>query len=161
MTAARKLRDKGLRPAGVVCPKLLDPAGEVIGIEVLDLLEDPPSRQVLARTDQELDGPSTGAYHFSRKGLQFGQEALEAGARHGDVVFADELGPLEMRGEGFSNLIELARNPSTPSMIIVVRMELVPDVCRELDPIQATVIEYESSDPENTPARILEILCGP
>lgn len=158
MTAARMLRERGLRPAGVVCPKLIDDAGGVIGIEVLNLLGDPPSREVLARADRRLDGPSTGAYHFSQRGLQFGREALEAGARFGDVVFADELGPLEMRGEGFSNLIDLARSPSPPPMVIVVRRDLVSDVCKELDPMPAMVLEFESSHPEETPARLLELL---
>ncbi len=158
MAAARMLRAKGLRPGGVVCPRLVDDSGEVIGIEVLNLLEDPPSRETLARTDRRLDGPSTGAYHFSERGLCFGREALEAGARLGDVVFADELGPLEMRGEGFSNLIGLSRSPSTPPMIIVVRTDLVPAVRRELAPLPATIIPFASSHPGETPARILEAL---
>jgi nucleoside-triphosphatase THEP1 len=158
MTAARMLREKGLRPGGVVCPKLVDRAGEVMGIEALNLLDDPPSREVLARTDRGMDGPSTGAYHFSEKGLRFGREALEAGTRLGDIVFADELGPLEMRGEGFSNLIDLARTPSTPPMVIVVRTDLVPDVREELAPIPTTVLLFTSSRPEETPARLLELL---
>ncbi len=158
MTAARMLRENGLRPGGVVCPKLHDRAGEVIGIEVLNLLDDPPSREVLARTDRGMDGPRTGAYHFSEKGLLFGREALEAGAGAGDIVFADELGPLEMRGEGFSNLIDLARTPSTPPMVIVVRRDLVSDVRNELAPIPTAVLPFTSSDPEETPARLLELL---
>ena len=158
MTAARMLRENGLRPGGVVCPKLLDRAGEVIGIEVQNLLDDPPSREVLARTDRAMDGPSTGAYHFSEKGLQFGRKALDAGARLGDIVFADELGPLEMRGEGFSNLIDLARNPTTPPMVIVVRRDLVSDVCKALAPIPTPLLRFQSSHPEETPARLLELL---
>jgi nucleoside-triphosphatase THEP1 len=158
VTAARMLREKGLRPGGVACPKLLDRAGEVIGIEALNLLDDPPSREVLARRDRRMDGPSTGAYHFSEKGLRFGREALEAGARLGDILFADELGPLEMRGEGFSNLIDLARNPTTPPMVIVVRRDLVSGVCKVLAPIPTTVLPFSSSRPGETPARLLELL---
>jgi nucleoside-triphosphatase THEP1 len=152
------LRENGLRPGGVACPKLLGPAGEVIGIEVLNLLEDPPSREVLARTDREQDGPSTGAYHFSEKGLRFGREALEAGAKLGDVLFADELGPLEMRGEGFSNLIDIARTPTSPPMVIVVRSDLASGVCERLAPVPATLVRFESSHPAETPARLVELL---
>ncbi len=157
---AGMLRERGVRPGGVVCPNLLDRAGEVIGIEVLNLLDDPPSREVLARTEAEMDGPSTGKYHFSQKGLRFGREALEAGVRAGDIVFADELGPLEMREEGFSNLLDLARAPSTPPMIIVVRRELVPDVRRKLDPIPAVLFELQSFQPDEAPARLLDLLLG-
>ena len=159
MTAARMLREKGLRPGGVVCPKLLDRAGEVIGIEALNLLDDPPSREVLARTDRGTGrAQHRGLSLLAREGLRFGREALDAGARLGDIVFADELGPLEMRGEGFSNLIDLARTPSTPPMVIVVRRDLVSDVCKELAPIPTTVLQFESSHPEETPARLLELL---
>ena len=152
------LREQGVRPGGVVCPKLFDETDRVTGIEVLNILSDPPSRAVLARTDGSLDGPSTGAYHFSQRGLAFGREALESGVRHGDVVFADELGPLERRGEGFSNLLDLARSPSTPPMVIVVRTDLASDVRRELEPIPATVVEINSSNRDKTPSRLVDLL---
>ena len=157
--AARLLREKKVRPGGVICPKLFDDSGRITGIEVLDILNDPPSREVLARTDRGMDGPRTGAYHFSPRGLAFGRNALEAGVRQGNVVFADELGPLEMRGEGFSNLFDLARSPSTPPMVIVVRTDLASAVCKELEPIPATLLEINASNRDETPSRLLDLLC--
>ncbi len=158
MSAAKLLRERGVVPGGVVCPKLWDKEGRVAGIEVMNILSEPPTREVLARTDRPLDGPCTGAYNFSQNGLQFGREALEDGARNGDLIFADELGPLELRGEGFSNLLELARALSTPPMIIVVRTELASDVCRELAPISATVVKISPSNRDETPAHLLDLL---
>jgi len=156
--AATLLRENKLRPGGVICPKLFDDSGRVTGIEVLDILYDPPSREVLARTDRSMDGPRTGAYHFSTRGLAFGRSALETGVRQGDVVFADELGPLEMRGEGFSNLLVLARTPSTPPMVMVVRNDLVSAVCKELEPIPVTLLEINASNRDSTPSRLLDLL---
>lgn len=158
LKTVRMLHEQGIRPGGVVCPKLFDDTGRVMGIEVLNILTDPPSREVLARTDRGMDGPSTGAYHFSKRGLQFGREALESGVKLGDVVFADELGPLEMRGEGFSNLLDLARTSSTPPMVIVVRTDLARDVCRELEPLPVTVVEMDSSNREESPVLLLDLL---
>jgi nucleoside-triphosphatase THEP1 len=152
------LREKNVRPGGAICPKLFDDSGRVTGIEVLDILNDPPSREVLARTDRGMDGPRTGAYSFSSRGLAFGQNALETGVQQGDVVFADELGPLEMRGEGFSNLLDLARTPSTPPMVIVVRTDLASAVCKELEPIPATLLEINASNRDKTPSRLLNLL---
>jgi nucleoside-triphosphatase THEP1 len=160
MTTARLLREQGFRPGGVACPKLLDESGEVTGIEVLNLLSDPPSREVLARRDRKMDGPSTGAYHFSKRGLEFGREALKTGASLADLVFADELGPLEMRGQGFSNLLDLARTPATPPMVIVVRTELVSNVCKELEPLPVTVLEINASTRDKTPCRLVNLLRG-
>jgi len=158
LKTVRMLRDRGIRPGGVVCPKLYDDEGRVTGIEALNILTDPPSREILAQMHCDLDGPSTGAYHFSERGLQFGRNALEAGTRLGDVVFADEFGPLEMRGEGFSNLLDLARTPSIPPMVIVVRTDLASDFCRRLEPIPATVLEINSSNRDKMPSRLLGLL---
>lgn len=158
MAAARLLRERGLRPGGVLCPKLLDDAGGIIGIEVWNLLSDPASREVLARTDRAMDGPRTGMYRFSQRGLRFGREALEAGAARADVLFADELGPLEMRGQGFSNLLDLARRHSTPPMVIVVRTELVAAVSRTLEPFSCLLLELRPENRDHAPPRLLELL---
>jgi nucleoside-triphosphatase THEP1 len=159
VTAARMIREEGLRPGGVVCPKLLEEGGEVIGIEVVDLLSDPPSRELLARTDRSLGGPSIGVYAFSEKGLEFGRRALEAGAERGDVVFGDELGPLEMLGQGFTNLLTLARRPSTPPMVLVVRTGLSSDVRKELEPLPVTMLEIDSANRDQAPRRLVDLLC--
>lgn len=158
MNTAKLLRERGVVAGGIVCPKLWDDEGRVVGIEVLNLLNDPPTRELLARTDRTLEGPRTGAYSFSQKGLAFGRKALEEGAMQGDLVFADELGPLELRGEGFSNLLDLARTLSTPPMILVVRTELVSDVCRELAPYPATMLQITHSNRDETPARLHDLL---
>ena len=158
LNAVLLLRERGVQPGGVVCPKLWDDKGRVVGIEVVDLLGDPPAREVLARTGRSLDGPSTGAYHFSEKGLAFGREALERGLKHGDVVFADELGPLEMHGQGFSNLIDLARTPNPRPMVIVVRSGLAAEAAKALEPTPVTLLAMKSSNPHETPTRLVELL---
>ncbi len=158
--AATRLRERGLRPAGVLCPKLVDGAGRVTGIEILDLLPDPPSRRVLARTDQALAGPRTGAYRFSEEAFRFGRLALEEGARRGDVLFADEVGPLEMRGEGLSNIFALARSPAPLPMVLVVRTSLVSELAERLHPTPVTVLELPPLRGKETSVRLLELL-GP
>jgi molybdopterin-guanine dinucleotide biosynthesis protein A len=158
LNAARLLRGNGLKPGGVACPKLLDETGGVIGIEALNILSDPPSREILARTDRPMDGPRTGMYRFSERGLEFGRKALEEGAGLADVLFADELGPLELRGEGLWNLLPLSRTPSTPPMIIVVRPELVAHARKELESFFLTVIEIRSPNQDKAAFRLLDFL---
>ena len=87
VNTVRRLREQGARPGGVVCPKRCDKTGKVVGIEVVDILQDPPAREILARTDRTLDGPSTGAYHFSERGLSFGRDALQYTDENGDIDF--------------------------------------------------------------------------
>jgi len=156
--AVERLQEGGVSVGGVLCPKLYDGKGGILGIEIQDLLSEPPLKMTLARKDQILDGPSTGAYSFSAAGLRFGQEALENGARLADVLFADELGPLEMRGEGFANLLDLALNPSTPPMVIVVRPDLLGEIHERLKPLPVTIMGSHSSCCVNAHDLLAQIL---
>jgi nucleoside-triphosphatase THEP1 len=146
LKAAEALRRQGVTCGGVVCPKACDETGTLVGIEVLDLAEEPPPRERLAVTDRVLDGPSTGAFHFSKRGLRFGEQALTRAAREAGVVFADELGILEMREEGFTNLLALARDASIATMVIVVRPSLIEQVSAALRPLPLWLVEVEPSN---------------
>jgi nucleoside-triphosphatase THEP1 len=146
LKAAEALRRHGTTCGGVACPKACDQAGRIVGIEVLDLAQEPPARRILARTNRALAGPSTGAYHFSKTGLKFGERALARAARDAAVLFADELGLLEMRGEGFTNLLALARDPAVLNMVIVVRPSLFEQVSTALRPMPLWIVEVEPSN---------------
>jgi len=155
LKAVEALQKRGVRCGGVLCPKLLDGDGKVLGIEVLDLGESPPPRRVLARTDRRLDGPCTGAYHFSAEGFRFGQEALARGAAGADTLVADELGPLEMRGQGFVNLLELALDASIRLMIISVRPSLVEEVRQRLKGFRVVLVRVDAASRERAERELL------
>jgi len=156
----RQLGDMGKRCGGVLCPKLLGPEQEVVGIQVIDLLSVPSVPRTLARKDRPLEGPSFGAFFFSEEALQFGREALEKGAGQGDVLFADELGPLEMQGHGFFNLFDLIRNPRTPPMVISVRPALVPEVCHMMKSIRFSILEISPSNRDQAVPRLVSMIQG-
>lgn len=160
LRAVRRLEEKGIRCGGAVCTKMLDVEGKVIGIEVSDLSGESPGPRLLARTDRVLDGPETGKYRFSFQGLDFGRNVLKRGAMYADVLFADELGPLEMRGQGFHNLFGLAEDPATPPMAIAVRPSLAEEVSRRMQPLPITVVEVTPSRRREALEDLVRILMG-
>jgi len=152
------LRQRGLRCGGVLCPKVFGEQGEILGIEAVDVAGDSKVRRLLARTDRVLNGPVIGPYSFSAEGLRFAQLALAGGAARGDILFADELGPLEMRGAGLVNLLPLALDAAVPPMVITVRPSLVPEVQEKLKGLRVLVVNIEAAGREQAERELLRNL---
>ena len=69
-------------------------------------------------------GPSTPRYYFSPDGIKFGIQAIERGI-HTDLLFVDEIGRLESRGEGFYRVIDLVKAGKVKCAILVIRQALL------------------------------------
>jgi len=130
-TRAAELAD-GLRKQGCVVGGILAPGlwrdGRRDGFDVVDLIDG--RRQALCRRG-ELEGPACGPFHFLADGLRLGREALrldrlrQAGA---DVVIVDEVGPLELSGEGWARPLDALVAEWAGPMVWIVRRELASQV---------------------------------
>lgn len=131
------LRDKKVRCGGFITYKSRDS-----GI----IIEDVGNKEsmILASTKPEYQGPATGRYYFSSEGLEFGLKALKTGLS-GDVLFVDELGHLEARGEGFALVFDYLRLNSCSCVIAVIREELLSTLL----PHFITSVEIIRVDKEN------------
>lgn len=76
----------------------------------------------LAGPDGKYDGPRVGNYHFNPEGIAFGIEAIRRGV-NASLLVVDELGPLEIGGEGFTNAIVLVRQQETNNQLLVIRKQ--------------------------------------
>jgi len=81
-------------------------------------------QEKLASTDAIYQGPSTNKYFFNPIGIEFGVQAIMRGSRS-DILFVDELGHLELRGDGFFNVIDLVRTSKIQSLVVVIRKALL------------------------------------
>ena len=129
---AQLIRDRGLKCGGVLSPALIDARSRKMGIRLVRL--DTGEGRVLALTDSDLDGPRTGRYSFSADVLAWGvcvvREALAGGL---DLVFIDEIGPLELlRGEGLAPLLEDLRALGDQNVLVVVREGLLGTLRHQL-----------------------------
>ena len=80
--------------------------------------------KVLASTSNIYQGPRTAKYFFNPEGIDFGIHAIDRGTAS-DILLVDELGHLELRGEGFANVIEQIIGGKVKTCILVIRKELL------------------------------------
>lgn len=120
-----------------VCQKTVDMArsrgfsvGGILTFKASDegiVIEDVQTGQTmrLASTQQVYTGPHTGRYYFNPEGIAFGNRAIGRG-QTADILVVDEMGHLELRGEGFASAIELVRSKKLQNRIAVIRSDLLP-----------------------------------
>ena len=145
LQTAQLMRDRGLTCGGVLSPPLMDARSRKTGIRLVR--PDTGEEQVLALMATDLEGPRTGRYSFSSETLAWGvsavREALAAGA---DLVFVDELGPLELlRGEGLAPLLEDLRALGDQHVLVVVREGLLDILRQQLDEPDARVFRVSAA----------------
>jgi len=112
------VRSEGYGCGGILTHKASDKS---IVIEDIQTGE----KETLATTNNLNYGPRVGKYTFSTKGIEFGIRAIERGTSAALLVI-DEIGHLELRGEGFAKVLELARAGKMRNCILVIRSELFP-----------------------------------
>lgn len=90
-----------------------------------------------------------GAFSFSRSGLAFGREIInKALDLQIEPLFIDEIGPLELQGQGFRDVFENLSNTST-EIYAVVRRQSLDDVIREFGIKKFIVIEVTADKCDN------------
>jgi nucleoside-triphosphatase THEP1 len=97
----------------------------------------------LATQGERGEGDFGTRFRFSDEGFRLGREALSRAASE-SVVIIDELGPVELRGQGHMPAVRRALTvPDLLGAVIVVRRTLVPSLLGELDASDAIVIDVE------------------
>jgi len=117
-------RKRGATVGGILCPAI-EHQRQRVGSNVLDLLTDqavPFAR--LSRHGSFKSGKKIGDYTISKDGILFACGAIERAVESNcDLVVIDEVGPLELGGEGLMPAVELAV-ASAVSVLVVVRNSL-------------------------------------
>jgi nucleoside-triphosphatase len=120
--------------------------GAKVGFRVRDLQtgEEAP---LARRTTRESGQHGTG-FKFDEAGLDLARRAL-ASVPEGAVLVVDELGPVELRGQGHMPALRQALASRPPRvLILVVRRHLVPALLAALSATDAHVVDVESEGDE-------------
>jgi len=138
---AGELRRQGLGVAGVASPRVLR-GGETVGYQVRNLATGEE------RSLCSLDPPGIPfrRFFFSPDGLAFANAALERASQEADVVVVDEVGPLELAGEGFTPGLRVAL-ASGAFLVLTVRPSLVDRVRTQAGLAEAAVVDLDISHP--------------
>jgi nucleoside-triphosphatase THEP1 len=143
------------RTLGYSCGGILTPKSEE-GITIVDVQTG--EREVLASLTDIYQGPRTGRYFFNPEGITFGIKAIDRGISS-DILFVDEVGHLELKGEGFAKVMELVRAGKARNSVLVIRKELLSAFSARLGP-NWLIIETNIYNRSQLPQRICTLLTG-
>ena len=119
------LRERGLRPAGIIAEGLWD-GGVRSGFDLVDLSTGEKARLCRREPGGEV---RAGEFRFFQEGLDAGRAAFSREKLSGAAaVFLDEAGFLELEGGGWAPQLEALLGESGPPSVLVVRDYLLEKV---------------------------------
>lgn len=144
-------RHKKYTCGGVITRKTGD--GGILAVDVRSGTSMP-----LASTRAIYRGPQTGKYWFNPAGIEFGMEAIRLGAGS-RILVVDELGYLEIEGEGFASATGIMRRRKVRDSIVVIRSELV-EAFLPLLSNAALIFRTMPENRDSLPEQIAALLLG-
>jgi len=152
-TVCRKLieiaRNRGYTCGGILTYKAVN---KDIIIEDIQSGE----KETLASINNAYHGPHTAKYSFNPKGIDFGIQAVDKGTSAA-ILVVDEIGHLELRGEGFVRVIELIKADKIKDCILVIRRELLSTFLPQL-PATPLIFKTTVNSRSQLPQEIVSVL---
>jgi len=120
--------------------------GRKVGFDLVDVRSG--QKAPLGRRVADGRGDHLTPFVFDPKGFTLAQRALRQPPR-GAVLIVDEIGPVELRGEGhWSNLARAWRTGRPTAAVLTLRRQLIPAFLALLDATEAIIVDAEvESDP--------------
>jgi nucleoside-triphosphatase THEP1/energy-coupling factor transporter transmembrane protein EcfT len=156
-SVVERVRAGGAEVAGFVQPAVID-GGSKAGFAIRDAATG--ERCELARRVGREAGQFGTPFRFSDEGFDLARRALE-NVPTGAVLVLDELGPVELRGEGHWPAVErVLAAGRLGGLVVVVRRALVPTLVEALDATDVVIVDCERDDGDPV-ARIVAAIGGP
>jgi nucleoside-triphosphatase THEP1 len=151
---------RGVHCGGFLTHRNLDDTGTTCGLSLEEVATGASHR--LAATRENLGGPRIGPFSMDAAmlalGVQLARSAFEANL---DLVFLDEIGPLELaQGLGFASAIPLVARHPRVAVILTVRPTLVEVAAEQLAPRIAHVEIVTRENRDLLPRRLGEEFLG-
>ena len=121
-----EFKNRNLPVKGILSPAVFKDSIR-IGYDVADIQTG--KTIPLCRTDVEKEGTQIGNFIFMHEGLEFGNRVLEkSNLMNAKFVIVDEVGPLELKEEGWTISLDRLMGERISHLLIVVRESLIERV---------------------------------
>jgi nucleoside-triphosphatase THEP1/energy-coupling factor transporter transmembrane protein EcfT len=148
------MRSRGSAVVGIVQPAVFS-HGRKVGFMVRDLATG--TEAALAEQVERGRGEHGTPFRFAREGLDVARRALGR-VGPGSVLVVDEVGPIELRGDGHMPALRRAlAAPGLAAVVLVVRRQLVPSLLAALVTTDVTIVDVEE-DPGTAVERMMAAL---
>jgi len=141
----RELREKhSTISIGGIIAHGIDKDGERYGFDIENVATQ--EKHFLCSQEPQVDAQKIGRFYFSKKGFSFGNKALSSNLDKTDLLVIDEIGYLELKGEGWFSAIEEALAYENLNMIWVVRKRILEEVLQLWQHSNTKVIHTNTCD---------------
>jgi nucleoside-triphosphatase THEP1 len=123
-----ELKNKDQKVGGIVAHGI-DKNGERFGFEIENV--ETGQKSLLCSREFIPGSIPTGRFYFYKKGFEFGKKALIENLENLDWLVIDEVGYLELKGDGWFESIEKAMKQSGLNMIWIVRKRILEEVLNQ------------------------------
>jgi nucleoside-triphosphatase THEP1 len=137
------LREKGVRVGGILALRIVE-EGVTTGYDISDISSGDRT-SFLRNTGTETMGVER--FTMNDAGFNAGRNALDPASNLGnDVVIVDEIGPLELRGKGWSEVLSALLLETRAIVVIAVRNTLTEAVIEQFGLAGARVIDVAGAN---------------
>lgn len=121
-----QLKERGLRVGGFLCPGTIA-EGRRTDFKLMNI---GTGKELPMGNEQELMGwTKFRRFYFNPKTFHEGTKwIMEAIREKADLLVIDEVGPMELEGSGWSDILDFLENKKDIIQLWIVRQEIVPDV---------------------------------
>lgn len=149
-----RLRTKGFTVAGILQPEYIS-GGKRAGFYVKDIVNG--TRMILCIREASTMHRTPVLFRFNDDAFKFGKSVLSvSNVRYSDLVVIDEIGPLELEGNGWADAITLLRTQWNGPMIWIVREKLIDGIVKKWNVDDYTVFDINYTDAVTIANRIGE-----
>lgn len=146
------LRQNSISASGILSPRLME-ENQTIGYDIFDIAN--KTTTPFLRTKGDASQARIGKYFINPEGFNAGQEALHK--QGADIIVIDEIGKLELTGEGWSNSLKEVLASGYKSILIAVRKEVLYEIIEVFNLAPVEILDL-SEKPRNEFIEILSNL---
>jgi nucleoside-triphosphatase THEP1 len=151
-------RMRGLDCGGLLAPAMVDDCGLKVGVWGVDVRTG--ERHILARTDQDVGGPSIGPYSFDAEGLSWAAGVVDGAAGDCDLLVVDEIGKLELwQGLGLVRILPRLAAGEVSRALVLVRDSLLAELQARLVSAKPLVFVVSEENRGRIAPTVLDGLC--
>ena len=150
------LKLRNLKIGGFVSPSIWE-NNTLFGYDLLDVLTN--KKLILSRTSGNDKMPKVGSYFFNMDCIVFGEKVIDVKNLEGvDVVVIDEVGPWELKNQGWAKSINKIVKHIEKPMIWVVRESIVDKVVENWSLDNPEIIEVSNNNIEIISSKISKLV---
>lgn len=140
----RSLVDKSIKQVGFLAESIYE-GDELMGHMLIDISEGESFR--VSYREQKDNSVKIGRFFLLDEGLEFGRNILRKAnnSDNSDVVIVDEVGPLELKGGGWSDEVKELMKKKNKAIILIVRGKNLSDFIKKFE-VNSPYIFYPERD---------------